>query len=77
MANTSDGGKGDPPDPSNAYNNTDARSFSPPPVRSPKNNHDLTGIDRDNKFFVHVEDDDDVQKVYHNIDISESQMELI
>ena len=59
MTNTY-GGKGDPPDPSKAYTNTDARSLSPPPVHRPKNDPDSPGIDGDNRFFVHAEEHDDV-----------------
>ena len=45
MANTSDGGKGDTPDPSNANINTDALSISTPAAHSHKNILVLTGID--------------------------------
>ena len=59
MANTSDGDKGDPPDPSKANINTDALSISPPAAHSAKNVLILTGIDPDIKFFVHIDDDDE------------------
>ena len=59
MANTY-GGKGDPPDPSKAYTNTNARSFSPPRVHSPENDPDSPRIDGDNRFLVPTDDDDNV-----------------
>ena len=58
MAKTSDGGKSDPHASSNAYTNTNARSPSTQAVPSPKNNPVLTEIDRDNQFFVHMDDDE-------------------
>ena len=59
MANTSDGGKDDPPDPSKANINTDALSISPPAAHSAKIILVSTGIDPDIQFFVHTNDNDD------------------
>ena len=58
MTNSSDGGKGDPPYPSNTNINTDALSISSPAAHRAKNALILTGIDPDIKFFVHIDDDD-------------------
>jgi YebC/PmpR family DNA-binding regulatory protein len=38
---------------------------------------DDEGLKKVMKIIDHLEDDDDVQKVYHNIEITEEQMELI
>ena len=46
MANTSDGGKGDPPDPPNANTNNDTLSTSTPAAHSAKNDSVPTKIDR-------------------------------
>ena len=59
MADTSDGGKGDPPDPSNAHITTDAPSISTPAAYCAKNDTVSSKTDKDIKFFVHIEDSDD------------------
>ena len=58
MANSSDGGKGDHPDPPNANINTDALSTSTPAACSAKNDSVLSKTDQDTQLSVTLNLDD-------------------